>query len=357
MTDQNRTETASTVPGPAGQEEVTYYTISEGKFFLGTVMLLNSLRVTGNEGKLVVLDAGLEPGQRARLERHAEVVDLPKRILDAPGTMKPYPFMVGASGTVVLIDSDIVVTAGLDDEIALAREGRIVAAPAWKEATRKRWFAEWETALELRAPLRREEWFHAGFVVVGIEHWPDFLERWYELCELVPTDQAFLDDQLFNAQDADTLNALLMSEIPRSALALLAQGDEAFAGDVAVEDVQSLRCTLNGRPTRFLHYPDSPKPWQRRGWMRAGATGYAKVMRRLLFAPDVTLRVDPAEVDAWIRPGIRGRAALAALTAANASIGFTTRHLPESTRDQLRNWRRKTVGRREPVPSISVTGP
>ena len=36
-------------------------------------MLLNSLRVTANEGQLVVLDSG----QRALLEGHAEVVDVP----------------------------------------------------------------------------------------------------------------------------------------------------------------------------------------------------------------------------------------------------------------------------------------
>ena len=41
-------------------------------------MLLNSLRLTGNEGKLVVLDAGLDPGQRTLLEA-ADVVDVPKR--------------------------------------------------------------------------------------------------------------------------------------------------------------------------------------------------------------------------------------------------------------------------------------
>src|SRR4051794_8977367 len=356
MTDHSRTDPASTVPASAGETDATFYTISEARFFLGTVMLLNSLRLTGNKGKLVVLDAGLEPAQRALLGRHAEVVDLPRKILNAPGTMKPYPFMVDASGAVVLIDSDIVVTGSLHDTLDLAREGRIVAAPAWKETTRKRWFAEWETALELRAPLRREEWFHAGFVVLETKHWPEFLERWYELCERVPTDQAFKDDQLFNAQDADTLNALLMSEIPRSALALLPQGDEAFAGDIVVEDVRSLRCTLNERPTRFLHYPDSPKPWQRRGWLRAGATGYAKIMRRLLFAPDVQLRLDPADVAVWIRPGLRGRLALAALTAANAAISLSSRHLPEPTQDRLRDWRRKTVGRRKPVPSVSTTG-
>jgi hypothetical protein len=35
------------------------------EFLLGTVMLLDSLRMTGNEDRLVVLDAGPDPRQRA----------------------------------------------------------------------------------------------------------------------------------------------------------------------------------------------------------------------------------------------------------------------------------------------------
>ena len=335
--------------------DATYYTISDAEFFLGTVMLLNSLRLTGNEGKLVVLDAGLDPAQRTLLEGHADVVDVPKKIAGTPVSMKPYPHLVGASGTVVLVDSDIIVTGRLDEALNLAHEGRIVAAPAWTEAARNRWFAEWEPTLKLRAPLRREEWFHNGFVVLEVGRWPNLLERWWELNELVPAEQAFLENQPFNAPDADSLNALLMSEIPRSALALLPEGNEAFGGHVTIEDVESLGCTLNGIPTRLLHYPDSPKPWQRRGWVRAGATAYATIMRRLLFEPDLPLPLDPADVPVWLRPSLRGRVALWARAAANSTIGWVSRRLPETGRDRLRDWRRKAVGRRKHVASVSTT--
>jgi hypothetical protein len=346
MSDDSRRDSgaASASAATTGAAKVTYYTVSDAEFFLGTVMLLNSLRVTGNEGKLVVLDVGLEPRQRALLERHADVVDVSKKIAGSPVSMKPYPYLVGASGTVVVIDSDIVATARLDDALDLARAGRIVAAPAWEEA-RNRWYAEWEPTLKLRAPLRREEWVHNGFVVLDTDDWPNLLERWWELCELVPAEQAFLDNQPFNAPDADALNALLMSEIPRTALALIPEGDEAFAGHVVIEDVQRLRCTLNGRPTRLLHYADSPKPWQRRGWLRAGAIGYARVMRRLLFAPDVTLRLDPADAPVWMRPGRQGQVALATLAAASWIIEQSLRCLPESTQNRLRDLRRRAVGR------------
>jgi hypothetical protein len=282
-------------------------------------------------------------------------VDIPVKIAGSPVSMKPYPYLIDASGTVVVIDSDIVVSGPLDKALDLARQGSIVAAPAWTEAARNRWFAEWEPTLELRAPLRREEWFHNGFVVLETDRWPNLLERWWELNELVPADQAFRDDQPFNAPDADSLNALLMSEIPRDALALVPAGYEAFGGHVVIEDVESLRCTLDGAPTRLLHYPDSPKPWQRRGWLRAGATDYVKLMRRLVFAADVALRLEPADVPVWMRPGLRGRLALAALTAANSTIAFVSRHLSEARRNQLRDWRRKFAGRRKHSISVSTT--
>jgi hypothetical protein len=43
--------------------------------------------------------------------------------------MKPYPYLLDASGAVVVIDSDIVVTAPLGDVVGKAVEGKIVACP------------------------------------------------------------------------------------------------------------------------------------------------------------------------------------------------------------------------------------
>ena len=57
--------------------------------------------------------------------------------------------------------------------------------------------------------------------------------------------EAFADGQPFNAPDADTLNALLMSEIPRDSVATLAPGDEAFGGAVTILDASTLRCSFS----------------------------------------------------------------------------------------------------------------
>ena len=93
--------------------EATFYTIADAGFFPGLVALLNSLRLTGNAGELVALDRGLTPAQRELLEGHVSVVDLPEAPAGSPILLKPYPGQVGATGTIVLVDSDMIVTRPL----------------------------------------------------------------------------------------------------------------------------------------------------------------------------------------------------------------------------------------------------
>jgi hypothetical protein len=321
--------------------DVTYYTVSDHRFFLGTVSLLNSLYLTGNRGKLVVLDAGLTRNQRERLGAHATLVASPEQIERHPHLMRPYPYLMDAAGTIVVIDSDIIVTASLDSVIARAREGKICMCPAWTSEARTRWFAEWEKTLALRAPLRRDDWVHNGFVAFSTEHWPQLLERWWEVCELIPPGEMHGSLSPFQAPDADALNALLMSEIPRDGLALLSKGEEVFGGDAEVDDIGRLRCTFEGQPTKLLHLVDNPKPWERSGWLRLAATGYVRLMRRLLFADDVPLRLDPNEVPMWLRPGLGGELTLRALGGANRAIVWSAYKFPEPLREQFRHLRKQ----------------
>ncbi len=309
---------------------VTYYTVSDHRFFLGTVAMLNSLRITGNEGELVVLDMGLTDHERDVLRGHASLVMPPEETQGVHVlSMKPYPLFFEPSETVVLIDSDMIVTDSLDSVLEWARAGKICVCPAWTEDARTRWFPDWEVMLELRSPLRREDWVHNGFVVLEMEHWPDLFQRWWEVCGRGPE------------HDADALNALFMSEISRDALHILPQGDEVFGGAAQVVDARTLACTLNGRATRLLHYPDNPKPWEPSGWLRLAAPHYVRLMRRLLFANDVTLRVEPRDAPVWLRPSSRGELALRCLGGANRTIVWTSRRIPEPVVERLRRMRRK----------------
>jgi hypothetical protein len=319
---------------------VTYYTVSNHSYFLGTVALFNSLRLTGNLQPVVVLDAGLLPEEREALEPHVTLTRLDEDRGD-PFTVKPYPFLLGAEGVLVLIDSDIIVTSSLSPVTDLAEAGKICVCPAWTEAARRRWFAEWKDTLQLRAELRREDWAHAGFIVLDTKHWPYLLERWWDICSLVPAEEIFASGTPFNAGDADALNALLMSEIPRDAVAILPQGDEVYPGDVKIENIETLECSVDGRAPKFIHVPDRPKPWERNGWSRRGSGVYVELMRRLLFGSDVALRLEPEQVPLWLRPGANGRIALSTLAGTSNVAFLLAKHAPDGVGEHLRRMRRR----------------
>jgi hypothetical protein len=319
---------------------VTYFTVSTHRFFLGTVALLNSLRLTGNAGELVVLDAGLAPDERELLSARATVFTPPNAADVHPVVMKTFAHLLQPSGTVAVIDSDIIVTGSLDHVLALARTGRICAYPD-VPAVRSRWFPEWETTLRLRSPLRRDVYVNSGFVAFSTDHWPHLLERWREACQLIPAHAMWGSRSPFNAPDQDALNALLMSEIPREALALLPDGEQVVGGGGRVEDLETLRSTSEGRPAKILHLIDSPKPWEPAGFLRLAPTDYVRLLRRLLLAPDVALRLDPGRVPLWLRPDRGGELMLRALGAGNRASIWLAYRLPRPFQDGLRRLRRQ----------------
>jgi hypothetical protein len=323
--------------------EATFYTIADAGFFPGLVALLNSLRLTGNSGELVALDRGLTPAQRALLEGEVTLVELPESHAGRPMLLKAYPHLLGAAGTIVLVDSDMIVTRPLADIVSRAQAGWICAFPDHR-SHRERWFAEWQDELELRAPLRRRTYLNAGFLALSAEHWPDLLGRWWELCDRVPRDQHFgRFEQPFWAGDQDVLNAILASEVPEEALAELPGHEEAYPDDlleVEVVDERTLRCELHGRPTAILHYALGPKAWERRAWVRVRDDAYVRLLPRLLFGDDVAVRLDPKNVPLWLRPGARARAFVRGADLAHGGLRGAVHVLPQPVRDRafaLRN--------------------
>ena len=316
----------------------TFYTIADAGFFPGLVALLNSLRLTGNSGELVVLDLGLTPAQRSLVEPHVTLVELPEGLAGRPMLLKAYPHELGATGTIVVIDSDMIVARSLADIVALAGEGRICAYPDHR-SHHDRWFAEWGKELELRAPLRRRKYLNAGFLALSTEHWPDLLGRWWELCGRVPLDQHFgRYEQPFWAGDQDVLNAILASEVPVEALAELPAEEEAYPDDlleVEVVDTQTLRCELGGRPTTILHYALGPKAWQQKAWVRLRDDAYVRLLPRLLFGDDVAVRLEPKSVPLWLRPGASARALVRAADLAHGGARGAANAMPRPIRDRV----------------------
>jgi len=323
--------------------EATFYTIADAGFFPGLVALLNSLRLTGNVGELVVLDRGLMPAQRALVGDHVTLVELPAALAGRPMLLKAYPHALGASGTIVLIDSDMIVTRPLDDIVACAQKGRICVFPDHR-SHRGRWFAEWHDELELRAPLRRGTYLNAGFLALSTEHWPELLGRWWELCDRVPREQHFgRFEQPFWAGDQDVLNAILASEVPEHAVVELSADEEAYPDDlleVEVMDERTLRSELRGRPTAILHYALGPKAWERNAWLRLRNDAYVRLLPRLLFGDDVAVRLEPKSVPVWLRPGAPARALVRGAEFAHGGVRGAVHALPRPVRERalaLRN--------------------
>jgi hypothetical protein len=323
--------------------EATFYTIADAGFFPGLVALLNSLRLTGNSGELVVLDRGLTASQRALVEEYVTLVELPEAPAGSPMLLKPYAHRLEPTGIVILVDSDMIVTRSLADIAALAADGRICAFPD-PLPHRGRWFAEWEQTLELRAPLRRRTYLNAGFLAFSAGHWPDLLGRWWELCGRIPREQHFgRYEQPFWAGDQDVLNAILSSEIPEEAIAELHADGEAYPEDLletVVVDERTLSCELRGRPTSILHYSLGPKAWERKALVRLRDDAYVRLLPRLLLGDDVALRLEPNSLPLWLRPGVRARAVVRGADLAHGGVRGAVHALPRPVRDRalaLRN--------------------
>lgn len=324
-------------------DPVTFYTVSDASYFPGTIALLNSLRLTHNDGDLVVLDRGLTATQRKRLEAHATVVELPIQTPASPHVYKAFPHLLSMNGIVVVIDSDMIVTGSLDAATSSAAEGRICVFPdaPWG---RNRWFAEWHEALDLRAPLRRQEYVNTGFVAVSAARWSWLLARWWEVCERIPPEQVLSSaDQPFWTADQDAFNALLASEVPQEAIEILPEHAAAYPEEqVRLEvDTRTLRSTLDGEPVTILHHVLVPKVWQPRGWLRLRRDAYVRLLPRLLFADDVPLRLDWDEVPFWLRPTQRARSAARILDLAHGGIRSAVYATPAPLRRQLIRFRHR----------------
>ncbi len=313
------------------EAQPTYFTFSDTRFFPGTVALLNSLRLTGNHGSFVVVDVGLEDVQRSRLARHATVVRAPRGV--ARPLFKALPRLYDPKGTIVIMDSDMLVTNSLGRVAEKAAEGKISVFPDHYSQT-ERWFKEWETVLGLNAPLRRQTYVNSGFLAFSVEHWPSFLSRFWELSERVPLESVFAGpdmDHPFWTADQDTLNAFLMSEIPSTAVEILPAGQEVYPDaltHVTVIDPETLECSWAGLRPVILHYSMNPKAWSRNGWRRVRWDAYSRLFGRVVCGNDVPLRMEPEELPLWLRPDAIGKVALMGLDVTHGMLGAIRRRLP-----------------------------
>jgi hypothetical protein len=304
---------------------VTFFTISNDKYFPGLVGLLNSLKLMGHNEPVVVGDCGLTAAQRELLAPHCKLFELNSQLVRNPTQYKPFPFLLRPRGTVVFIDSDMIVTRSLSPVLALAAQGKICAFPDPDYDT---WWAEWQEIFDLPCAPRKQTYVCCGFVAFSTTFWPELLERWWKACERIrerPTYQEGAKPLLSptGQGDQDALNAVLMSVIPADALSLLPSNEKLTqfqSPHVGSINERTLACQYQGKQPLILHASLQPKPWQWWGVSLGGQIRgyvYLRFLRRLLTASDVALKVPTPMLKIWLRQGIASDLAVYGLAFAN----------------------------------------
>src|SRR5438105_1515503 len=100
------------------------YCVVDAQFFLGAVATINSLRLCGHREPIFALDCGLESWQKRLLTREATVTAASAG--GAPHLLKHVLPLAEPAETMILVDTDIIVTRSLEPLIAAAAE-KVVA--------------------------------------------------------------------------------------------------------------------------------------------------------------------------------------------------------------------------------------
>jgi hypothetical protein len=280
-----------------------FYTVTDERYFLGAVGLVNSLRMVGHDEPIVLLDCGLRESQRALLEPHAELVPAPAEA--PPWLLKTRAPLARPAQAMVLLDADIVVTRSLAPLVERARGGRLVAFRNPED----RFVAEWGELLELGA-MRRGPYLGSGAI---------FAERPIatEVLELMEDRQRLIDFELsywrrddpgyaFRYGDQDVFNAVLASRLPAERVVALDSRlapTPPFRG-LRVADECSLRCVDHDGEEPYLVHHHVAKPW-----LEPTHHGvYSRLLRRLLVGEDVAIRVPEEQIPLRLRSGLRAYA-------------------------------------------------
>ena len=297
-----------------------FFCVTGRDFFPGAVALVNSLRLHGHSESIIVLDSGMSAGQRGLIEKEATVTTTPSKL--PPSALKLEAPLARPAEVVVMLDADLIVTRPLDDLIAKAADGTLVA---FRNDT-QRYFAEWGELLGL-GHVRSDPYLTSSAVAVGGE-----IAEW--LLPAMRRHQAKIDlDHTWLAQgstndpffyfDQDVLNALAHSQLPADdvvALDARLAPIPPFSG-VRIVDEHALSCDGPGDARPYLLHHASHKPWL----VRMRSNVYSRLLTRLLLGSDVSLRLDPQHLPLQLRTGTAARASRTATDLLLAGPGLRRR--------------------------------
>lgn len=275
------------------------YCVADANVFIGAVATINSLRLTGHDEPIYLLDCGLEEEQRLLLAQEATVLDAPEA--PTPHLLKHVAPLAYPAASALLIDVDVIVTGSLRPLFEGALAGQVVA---FADALSDRFDPRWSDLPGL-GEIRRQPYVNSGLVALPHQLGAEILRMLATCVPAVDTSRSMVgrgnSSDPFFFLDQDVLNAILGSRVARHDLLVL---DHRLAPhppfrDVRIRDEASLSCV----------YPDGTTPLalhhiQRKPWLQpTRSTVYSRLLPRLLVASDLPLRLSPAELPLRLRAG------------------------------------------------------
>lgn len=301
------------------------YCVSNDAHFLGAVALVNSLRLSGWDGEIVVVDCGLDDDQRTLLGRDVSILPVPDAT--PPYMLKMAGPLQRPAGVMLIVDADVIVTRPIDGLISMCAETRRLVGVL--DRLSDRFDERWGDLLSL-GRLRRRPYMNSGFLIVPDVLGERLLLEWERVQHLVDLERSMIGSgkptDPFYFPDQDVLNALVASERfrPDEVLALpnAAGPHPPFAG-LRVADRTRLRVVDgDGREPFLLHHI------QRKPWLEPlSPSVYSELLPRLWLADDLPVQLPPRRVPRWFRPGPAGR-----VGAARAGIVVATERGRRSVR-------------------------
>jgi hypothetical protein len=279
-----------------------FYCVTDARYFLGTVGMINSLRIRGHEEPIYLVDCGLTRAQR-------ELVATEATIVPAPGDTAPY--LLKTTGPLahpaqveVLIDADIIVTRNLAPLIDDVAEGGVVAFANDVD----RFVPEWGEVLDL-GPIRRRPYVSSGLVVLGGPEGEAAIRLLDDRQRRVDMGRTFYGADEpgypFLYPEQDVLNAILSTRIPPEAITTLParlMPNQPFDG-LRLADEDAIRCRYRDgvEPYALHHFLFKP-------WIEPMYHGlYSRLLARCLLGDDLALRVPLEDVPLRMREGLPAR--------------------------------------------------
>jgi hypothetical protein len=307
----------------------SFYCLADGRYFLGAVAMINSLRLAGHTERIVLLDCGLEERQRDMLRREAEILPADHSSPHVPPFLQKGRAVLSRPATaMVVIDADMIVVRSLDPLFRLAEQGKVAAVA---DVLSGRFSDQWRSALRL-PPVRRQPYVNSGLIALPFDAGTRLMRLVEEALPAVDVGRSFwthgAEDDPFLFLDQDVINALLASEFPSDLLAVL---PSRLAPQPPFEGLS----VSAGKPLR-LRYPDGEEPFavhhtMRKPWLdRIPANAYSELLGSLLLDPKLPIRLRPGDVPRRLRAG-----GLGALDRAAIRLAFGGRWLARSARSRL----------------------